>query len=172
MLHTFGHGTLESERFSDLLVAAGIRHLVDVRRFPASRHNPQFHQAAIEAWLPTRGISYRWEAALGGFRKPANDSPNTGLHNASFRGYADHMATPAFRVALDRLLSEATDVPTAVMCSEALWWRCHRRLVADAATMVAGVRAAHLMHDGTVRPHVVTDRARVDGGTVTYPPEL
>ncbi len=172
MLYTIGHGTIAAERFIGLLEASGVGRLVDVRSVPGSRHNPQFGRSVMEQWLPGGDISYRWEPELGGFRRALKESSNMGLRNASFRGYADYMETPAFRAALDRLLADASAWPTVVMCSETVWWRCHRRLLADAATLLAGVEVVHLMHDGNTRPHVVTECARVVRGTVRYSPGL
>lgn len=165
-LLTVGHGTLESEQLTLLLGSAGVELLVDVRSFPASRRNPQFARVELERWLPDAGVEYRWEARLGGFRRAAPDSPNVALRNPSFRGYADYMATELFAGALARLLDDAARQLTAAMCSETLWWRCHRRLIADAAVLVAGAAVRHLGHDGRLSPHRVTEGARlvtVDG---------
>ena len=170
-LLTIGHGTLEAERFADLLAASDVGRVVDMRRLPTSGHNPQFGRSRIEEWLPQNHIIYRWEPDLGGFRRAETNSPNTGLRNRSFRGYADYMAAPAFLAALERLLAEARRSRTAVMCSETLWWRCHRRLIADAATLLRGIDVVHLMHDGSARPHVVTECAVATDSTVRYPPE-
>lgn len=169
VLYTVGHGTLEAERFAGLLTSSEISHLVDVRSVPGSRRNPRFGREAMEEWLPASGIEYRWEPDLGGFRRASKSSANTGLRHAAFRGYADHMQTPTFRTALDRLLAESARSSTVIMCSETLWWRCHRRLIADAVTLLAGVDVLHLMHDGKVRPHVVTAPARLEDGSVVYP---
>lgn len=168
ILYTIGHGTLESERFTELLTSAGLARLVDVRSVPESRHNPQFGRTAMEGWLPPAGIPYQWEADLGGFRRAAKDSTNTGLRHPSFRGYADYMQTATFRDAFDRLIADAAGSPTVIMCSESVWWRCHRRLISDAATLLGGVEVLHLMHDGTARPHQVTVPGRVEDGAVTY----
>jgi uncharacterized protein (DUF488 family) len=167
-LYTVGHGTLEAERFAPLLTSRVISNLIDVRSLPASRHNPQFGRWAMEEWLPTYSIAYRWEPDLGGFRRTSKDSVNTGLREPAFRGYADYMQTSTFRAALDRLLAQAALSKTVVMCSETLWWRCHRRLIADAATLLAEVDVVHLMHDGKAQPHVVTAPARKQDGTVVY----
>jgi uncharacterized protein (DUF488 family) len=123
----------------------------------------------MEQWLPEAGVAYRWEADLGGFRKPETGSANTGLRHPAFRGYADYMATPRFQAAFARLLEDVKARPTAVMCSESVWWRCHRRLIADAATLQAHLTVAHLMHDGTRRPHQLTDGATLRDGHVVYP---
>jgi uncharacterized protein (DUF488 family) len=169
VLHTVGHGTLEAERFARLLSSPEISHLVDVRSVPGSRHNPQFGRWIMEEWLPAFGISYRWEPDLGGFRRASKGSANMGLRHPAFRGYADHMQTPTFRAALDRLIAEAARSMTVIMCSETVWWRCHRRLIADAATLLAGIDVLHLMHDGNPQPHVVTAPARLEDGSVIYP---
>jgi uncharacterized protein (DUF488 family) len=113
-------------------------------------------------WVPDlAGASYEWRPALGGFRKTRPDSPNVALRHPAFRGYADYMQTPAFAQALDELLSEAQRERLAIMCSESLWWRCHRRLIADAATLTRGVGVLHVMHSGAPRPHVLTEGVRL-----------
>jgi uncharacterized protein (DUF488 family) len=115
----------------------------------------------MERWIPDlAGASYRWCPQLGGFRKSAPDSPNTGLRHPSFRGYADYMQTPEFLAALDDLLVGAEREPTAVLCSETLWWKCHRRLIADAVVLLRGGEVWHLMHDGTLQPHRLTSGVR------------
>ena len=169
VLYTVGHGTLDAERFVRLLTSSEISHLVDVRSVPGSSRNPRFGRPAMEGWLPADGIGYRWEPDLGGFRRASKSSANTGLRHPAFRGYADHMQTPTFRAALDRLLAEAARSSTVIMCSETLWWRCHRRLIADAATLLAGIDVLHLMHDGKLQSHVVTVPARLENGSVVYP---
>ena len=167
-LLTVGHGTLAADELISLLVGAGVRRLVDVRTAPGSRRHPHFGRAEMARWLPEAGITYRWERDLGGWRKAAPDSPNVVLRHAGFRGYADYMATPAFGAALDRLLVEAEAETTAAMCSESLWWRCHRRLLADAAVLVRGFDVTHLLHNGRLEDHRVTEGARVRDGTVVY----
>ena len=134
--------------------------LVDVRSYPGSRRNPQFSRERMEEWVAAAGLSYRWEPDLGGRRRTGPDSPNTALRHPAFRGYADHMADPAFGRALDALVDEAGRRAVAVMCSETLWWRCHRRLLADALVLWRGCAVAHLMHDGRLQPHVLTDGVR------------
>lgn len=121
-------------------------------------------------WVPDlAGASYEWRPALGGFRKTRPDSPNVALRHPAFRGYADYMQTAAFAQALDELLSEAKGERLAVMCSETLWWRCHRRLIADAATLMRGVDVLHVMHAGAPRPHVLTEGVRLlPGGLLQY----
>ena len=116
----------------------------------------------MERWVPQlSGSAYRWEPALGGFRKANPDSSNVALRHPSFRAYADYMATDAFASALDDLLKQAAESHTAVLCSESLWWRCHRRLIADAAALLHGTDVRHLMHDGRLQPHVRTAGSRV-----------
>ncbi len=168
MAVTLGHGTLPAEALGRLVKDAGVRRLVDVRRFPGSRRHPHVARAALQAWLPDYGIAYRWEEALGGRRSDHPDSRNDGLRNASFRAYADHMASTEFHAAAQRLVVEALESETAVLCSESLWWRCHRRLIADHLTLVAGLDVQHLMHTGERVAHEVTDTARRDGHHVVY----
>jgi uncharacterized protein (DUF488 family) len=168
-LFTIGHGTLVAESFAALLRGAGITHLVDIRTAPGSRRAPHFSRAAMERWLPEAGIGYRWEPRLGGWRRPLPGSPNTALRNASFRGYADHMGSSDFRAALAELLAEATQARTAVMCSESLWWRCHRRLLADAAVLVGGASVIHIGHDGSISLHRPAVEASVSAGRLVYP---
>ena len=119
-------------------------------------------------WLPPAGVGYRWEPALGGFRRPRPDSVNTGLRHPSFRGYADHIATQEFHEALRAVLEGARSEPTAVMCSETLWWRCHRRLIADAAVLLHGAAVRHVDGRGLLQPHRLTETAHVEGGALIY----
>ena len=167
-LLTVGHGTLAADDLAALLANAGVQRLVDVRTAPGSRRHPHVSRDQMTEWVPAAGIAYRWEPDLGGWRKPRPDSPNTVLRHSGFRGYADYMATPAFAVALDRLLDEAGAAATAAMCSETLWWRCHRRLLADAAALTRGADVLHLGHDGRLALHRLTDGARADGAIVVY----
>jgi uncharacterized protein (DUF488 family) len=167
-LFTVGHGTASPESFLDLLHSAGIVRIVDVRSVPGSRRFPWFRGEEMERWLARAGIAYRSEKALGGFRKPQRDSPHTALRVSAFRGYADHMDTAEFWAALDFVLREAAEERTAVLCSESLWWRCHRRLLADAATIVRGVEVLHLGHDGRTTPHGPTDGVRRDDDRLVY----
>ena len=166
---TVGHGTHEADAFAALLRSAGVTHLVDIRTAPGSRRYPWFARAALAEWLPEAGVDYSYERDLGGFRKPLPDSPNAGWRNTSFRGYADHMRTPEFWAALDRVLALPGTV--TVMCSESVWWRCHRRLVADAALVVREVAVGHLMPDGRVSAHQPTGGIRRDGDLLVYPGE-
>ena len=167
-LLTVGHGTATAEELAELLKGAGVERLVDVRTAPGSRRHPQFVRAAMAAWLPAAGIAYRWERELGGFRKPDPHSVNHALRHPAFRGYADYMRGPRFWAALDRLLAEAAAAPTAAMCSETLWWRCHRRLLADAAVLVRGAEVLHLDHRGRLEPHRPTEGVRRDGDLLAY----
>jgi uncharacterized protein (DUF488 family) len=164
-LITFGHGTVGRERIVRLLRDAGVTAVVDVRIAPGSRRDPDLARDRLAAWLPAQDIAYRWERDLGGFRTPPPDSPDVVWRNASFRGYAAHTRTPDFVAAAERLLAGAAVASTAVMCSEAVWWRCHRRLIADFAVVARGVPVRHLMHDGRSHPHAPTPgvRLREDG---------
>ena len=165
---TVGHGTLAADEFAALVTGAGIGLVVDVRSFPASRRHPQFRRQAMERWWPDAGVEYRWEPRLGGRRRPRPDSPNGALRVPAFRGYADHMETAEFRDAVDDLLAEAGTRSAAVMCAESVWWRCHRRLLADAAVLLRGSAVEHLFHDGRIEPHRPMAEARVDGPRLVY----
>jgi uncharacterized protein (DUF488 family) len=164
-LITFGHGTASAERMAELLRSASVTMLVDVRIAPGSRRNPHVARAELERWLPNLGISYRWEKRLGGFRRPAPDSPDVAWREPAFRGYAGHMRGPDFLAAIDEVLAQAAAGHLTVMCSESLWWRCHRRLIADFAELARGVPVRHLMHDGRLVPHRRSPgvRLRTDG---------
>src|ERR1700758_5189904 len=139
MLLTYGHGTETAERTAAILQAAGVSSLVDIRTAPGSRRNPQFARAAMEDWLPGAGIAYRWEKRLGGFRRPGPDNPDIAWREEMFRGYAEYMRSPQFTAAIDAVLADAARRQVAVMCSESLWWRCHRRLVADFVSLARDV---------------------------------
>jgi uncharacterized protein (DUF488 family) len=168
-LLTVGHGTASQDELTALLRGAGVRLLVDVRTAPGSRRHPHVARAALAEWLPAAGIDYRWEQDLGGFRKPAPDSPDVVWREPMFRGYAGWMRQEPFRAALDRVLAASADpAGTVVMCSEAVWWRCHRRLIADAAVLLHGVPVRHLMHDGRIQEHVPTEGARVTPAGIVY----
>lgn len=167
-LLTVGHGTLAAGELSDLLHRHGVALVVDVRSYPGSRRHPHVGREQMARRLPESGVDYRWEPRLGGRRRVRPDSPNVALRNAAFRGYADHMAGVEFRAGLDAVLAEAAERRTAVMCSESVWWRCHRRLLADAAVLALGARVRHLMHDGRLVDHPVTDGARLEGDRVVY----
>lgn len=169
-MFTIGHSTLPIGEFVARLQAHGIERLADVRTVPKSRHNPQFNADALAGSLAAAGIGYVPMQALGGLRRPRKDSPNKGWRNDSFRGYADYMQTPEFRAALGELMSVARDGRTAIMCAEAVPWRCHRSLVADALS-VHGVPVVEILPAGSHRMHKMTPFAHVEGMTITYPPE-
>jgi uncharacterized protein (DUF488 family) len=166
-IYTVGHSVHEPGEFMDLLHAHGVGLLVDVRRHPASRRVPQFNSGPLAETLRSGGIAYEHAEKLGGRRSPAADSPNGAWRNDQFRGYADHMSTPAFKAALERLVGE--ERRTAVMCAEARWVNCHRRLIADALT-ARGHEVLHIDGRGGVERHELTDFAVVRGAEVTYPP--
>ena len=152
-LITFGHGTASEDRIAELLLSADVTALADVRIAPGSRRHPHVARAEMERWLPAHGISYRWDKRLGGFRRPAPDSPDVVWREEAFRGYAGHMRQPDFLTAIDEVLAQAAAQHLAVMCSESLWWRCHRRLIADFAEIAREVPVRHLMHDGRLAVH-------------------
>jgi uncharacterized protein (DUF488 family) len=143
-----------------------VRLLVDVRTAPGSRRHPQVARAALAEWLPAAGIDYRWEKDLGGFRKPPPDSPDVVWREPMFRGYAAWTRQEPFRAALDRVLAAGDG--TVVMCSEAVWWRCHRRLIADVTVLLHDMPVRHLMHDGRLAPHRPTAGARVTPSGLVY----
>ncbi len=165
---TIGHSTRSLEDFVALLDAHGIRRLADIRTIPHSRRHPQFDKGSLGDSLKARGIEYRHFAALGGLRHPRRDSPNTGWRNDSVRGYADYMATVEFAAGVDDLLAFAKAAPTAVMCAEAVWWRCHRGLLADALT-ARGVTVLHITSAAPAATHQLNPMARVVDGRLTYP---
>lgn len=167
-LFTVGHGARSQDELCGLLHAAGVEAVVDVRRYPGSRRHPQFARHALELWLPEASLGYRWEPALGGFRAAVPGSPDTGLRHRSFQAYAGHMRTDEFRRAIDILLDDARTRQSAVMCSESLWWRCHRRLIADHVSLVNGIEVRHVMPNGSVARHVPTPAARLDGRQLVY----
>ncbi|HZS94537.1 MAG TPA: DUF488 domain-containing protein [Chloroflexota bacterium] len=169
-LYTVGHSNRSSEDFLALLDAQGITQVVDVRTAAGSRRNPQFMRDELARTLERQGITYRHRPVLGGFRKPLPDSSNAGWRNDSFRGYADYMQTPEFGAALDELLDIAAHGPTAVMCAEAVPWRCHRTLIAD-AVVARGLRVGHILSPARCQSHSLTPFARVDQGRLTYPAE-
>jgi uncharacterized protein (DUF488 family) len=169
-IFTIGHSTLPIERFTALLQTYGIQKLADVRTVPRSRHNPQFNADALDASLRAAGIGYLPMTSLGGLRHPRPDSPNTGWRNKSFRGYADYMQTSAFHNAVDQLAEIGRHARVAIMCAEAVPWRCHRSLVADALN-VRDVPVIEIMSESSYRPHKLTPFARVEGDAITYPPQ-
>ena len=169
MLLTFGHGSASAEQMIGLLRSAGISMLVDVRTAPGSRRHPHVARAELQRWLPEAGISYRWDKRLGGLRVPEPDSPDVAFSVDTLRGYAGHMRTPAFQTAVDRVLAPAGARGTAVMCAESLWWRCHRRMLADFVTAARGTPVRHLMHDGRLEEHRLSPGLRLrDDGLLVY----
>jgi uncharacterized protein (DUF488 family) len=168
IVYTIGHSTRSIEDFVALLRRESIRALVDVRAFPMSRRHPYFNREPLAATLATNDITYTHAPALGGRRRPRPDSPNGAWRNESFRAYADHMTTPAFHAAIDELITSAARVATTVMCAEAVPWRCHRWLIAD-ALVARGCEARHVL-DASTNPHTLTEFARVVNGEVSYPP--
>jgi uncharacterized protein (DUF488 family) len=169
-IFTVGHSTLPIEDFIGLLNGFGIDAVADVRTIPKSRHNPQFGGEALAASLKAEGIDYIAMPGLGGLRHAKPDSPNAAWRNKSFRGYADYMQTEGFHEALQRLIGMGRQKRTAIMCAEAVPWRCHRSLVAD-ALMVHGIPAVEILGPGKARAHKLTPFAQVSGDTITYPPE-
>jgi uncharacterized protein (DUF488 family) len=167
-LHTVGHGTLPADEFSSLLDGADVRRVIDVRSFPGSRHNPQFGREEMERWVPDSGLSYIWMRDLGGRRRPLANSKHVALRHEAFRAYADYMETPAFRAGVDELLALVAGESTAVMCSESVWWRCHRRLMADHLVLLQGVKVLHLMHDGRLVSHMPTEGVRLADEELVY----
>lgn len=167
---TFGHGTAGEVDLAALIRGAGIRIVADVRSVPKSRAHPHVWAERMAQWVPDlAGAAYEWRRELGGFRKTRPDSPNIALRHPAFRGYADYMQTPQFATALDALLNESAKTPTAIMCSETLWWRCNRRLIADALALLHDVDVVHLMHTGAPQPHRPTPGVRVlPNGTLQY----
>ena len=175
VIYTIGHSTRSLEEFIGLLHAHGITHLVDIRTVPRSRRHPHFAIDALSGALPRAGIAYRHCPGLGGLRKPRPDSTNSAWRHAGFRGYADYMQTPPFEDALQELVASATpgamtperSPRTVIMCAEAVWWRCHRQLVAD-ALVARGLEVRHISSDRAAPPHTLTNFAQVEDGTVSY----
>jgi uncharacterized protein (DUF488 family) len=170
VVFTLGHSTLPIDRFIALLRTYGIERLVDIRTIPRSRHNPQFNGAALADTLSAEDIDFVHIPALGGLRHAHKDSPNTGWRNGSFRGYADYMQTEAFLRGLETLIQLGRSKRTAIMCAEAVPWRCHRSLVADALG-VRGIPVVEILSETSYRMHKLTSFAQVEGMRITYPPE-
>lgn len=170
-LFTIGHSTHPLERFLALLTQHEIQLLADIRRFPGSRKFPHFNRDSLASSLPVAGLDYCWIEALGGRRqkRKSSSSANLGLRNESFRNYADYMPTEPFREGIRQLLEEAGKKRTAFVCSEGLFWRCHRRLVSD-YLLGRGIAVQHIMPSGELRPHALTSGVIVVAGEVTYPP--
>jgi uncharacterized protein (DUF488 family) len=174
VIHTIGHSTRELATFLALLRAHGVGRLVDVRRYPASRRQPHFARDALAAALQADGVDYRHEPDLGGRRTGRRDSPHTAWRSAGFRAYADHMDTAAFAAALARLVVLGADAPTTILCAEAVPWRCHRQLIADALTARA-VEVRHIVDTAPAERHALHPSAQVqDDGRLLYagPPSL
>jgi uncharacterized protein (DUF488 family) len=170
LILTIGHSTRPLPSFIDLLRVNGVSRVIDVRTVPRSRRNPQYNRETLPGALREAGIDYLHMPGLGGLRHPHADSPNTGWRNDSFRGFADYMQTPEFQANLQALIGLVRDGRIALMCAEAVPWRCHRSLIADALT-VRGYPVAHILGKTRRSPHELTAWARVDGTAVTYPPE-
>ena len=170
MVFTIGHSTRELREFIELLGAHQVDEIVDVRTVPRSRINPQFNRESLPGSLEPVGIGYEHIAGLGGFRRPSADSPNSGWRNTSFRGYADYMQTSEFAQNLEYLMERAQSRTLALMCAEAVPWRCHRSLIADALT-VRGIKVDEIVSKTRTQTHALTRFARVDGTAITYPPE-
>lgn len=166
---TIGHSTRPWDEFRNLLRTHGIQRVVDVRTIPRSRHNPQFNRGTLSKKLRGAKIGYVHLRKLGGLRHARRDSPNAGWRNSSFRGYADYMQTPEFERALDRLIKLASQKKSAIMCAEAVPWRCHRSLIAD-ALVIRGIPVAHIVSAAKPRMHSLTPFAKVRGHSITYPP--
>ena len=167
-IFTVGHSTHPIDEFIAMLKAHGVKKLIDVRTVPKSRHNPQFNADALAASVRASGITYRRMESLGGLRHARKDSPNGAWRNASFRGYADHMQTDEFTGAIEQLLERGRHSNAAVMCAEAVPWRCHRSLIGD-ALLVRNVQVLDIMTEKSAKPHTLTSFARVDGERVWYP---
>jgi uncharacterized protein (DUF488 family) len=168
-IFTVGHSTRSWPELRDLLRANGVQRLVDVRTIPRSRHNPQFTRETLSKKLRAARIAYTHLSKLGGLRRASPDSPNKGWRNASFRGYADYMQTPEFDEGLQRLMKLAANKTSAIMCAEAVPWRCHRSLIADALT-VRHIPVVDIISGTSARPHSLTSFAKVRGLKITYPP--
>jgi uncharacterized protein (DUF488 family) len=166
---TIGHSTRSLEDFTALARRHGIEAVADVRKIPKSARHPWFAREAMERSLPEGGLAYAWMGdALGGLRRASPGSRNAAIRSASFRAYADHMASPAFREGVARLLRLAETAPTAVLCAEAVWWRCHRQFLADHLVAIEGVEVLHVVSEAEPRPHVPRKEARVEDGALVY----
>ncbi|MGY0499167.1 DUF488 domain-containing protein [Nocardia sp. FBN12] len=170
-VYTIGHSTRTADEFVGLLDDYGVTQLVDIRTVPRSRHNPQFGRTTLPEILRAKDIRYLYLAALGGLRHGASSDLNSGWRNASFRAYADYMQTPEFSTGIDELVDLAGTATTAVMCAEAVPWRCHRSLVGD-ALLVRGVQVRDIMSATRAPEHQLTNFAHVAGTTITYPPPV
>lgn len=169
-IYTIGHSTHPIDEFIRILQAYGIETVIDVRTIPKSRHNPQFNQDDLRQALQQQNIAYTHLASLGGLRHASKDSLNTAWKNASFRGYADYMQTPEFKESLEALINIGTEKRTAIMCAEAVPWRCHRSLIGD-ALLIRDIQVIDIMSEKTNKPHRLTPWADVSGDNITYPRE-
>ncbi len=167
---TMGHSTRSLDEFLELLSAQSIEAVADVRRYPGSRRWPHFAREPLQIELENRGVLYQWFPELGGRRTPSPDSPNTAWRSAAFRGYADYMATEAFAEGFIRLLNLASGLRTVILCAEALWWRCHRGLIADVLRWI-GFDVIHVLGPGSTSRHPYTPAARIIGGRLSYSAE-
>lgn len=171
-LLSVGHGTADRDGLTSLLRGAGVTRVVDVRRFPGSRRNPDVATDAMAAWLPEADVAYRWDPRLGGRRRVPKEAPDADRwwRVEAFRGYAAHMRTEEFAAGLDALVrdADAGTGATAFLCSESLWWRCHRRMISDALVLLAGRAVHHLGHDGRLTAHEPSAGARVTGDVIVY----
>ncbi len=169
IIYTVGHSTLAIGSFIELLKSQKIELLADVRTIAKSRFNPQFNEDALSRELTDAGIEYEHFAGLGGFRHSRlKESPNTGWRSPNFKNYADYMMTPQFQISLEKLITEAIEKLTAIMCAEALPWRCHRNLISDALT-VRGFQVMHIMGNKSIHEHAITAWAHVSGTDIIYP---
>lgn len=169
-IYTVGHSTHTIAEFTHLLAAHGVQRVIDIRTVPKSRHNPQFGIDQLPGSLADHGLGYGRIEALGGLRHTTKDSPNTGWRNTSFRGYADYMQTDAFAAGVEELTRCAGEDVLAIMCAEAVPWRCHRSMVGD-ALLVRGFEVLDIFSATQAKPHTLTSFAQVEGTTITYPPE-
>ncbi len=166
-MFTIGHSTRSFEEFTALLLENNVQLLADVRRFPGSRKYPHFGKDALAQDLPLKGISYQHFPELGGRRQPVKNSINTAWRNTAFRGYADYMQTDEFTEAIQKLITTADESKTAIMCSEAVWWRCHRSLISD-YLKASGTEVYHIMAPGKVQLHPYTSAAKIVDGKLSY----
>jgi uncharacterized protein (DUF488 family) len=167
LIFTVGHSIRAAAEFLQLLNTHAVDGVADVRRFPASRRHPQYSRDALAPFLATAGLRYTHIPELGGRRHPLQGSRNTAWQNSSFRGYADYMTTDGFRAGIEALLAFAAAGPTAIMCAEAQWWRCHRQLIAD-ALVAGGIEVRHIMSPTRAPVHRLTAFASIEGSRVTY----
>ncbi len=168
VIFTIGHSTHPLDEFVEILQAYNIKRLIDIRTIPRSRHNPQFNKESLPITLRNRSINYRHMKRLGGLRHTTSESPNTAWNNKSFRGFADYMSTDQFEQGLDKLLELAKEKPTVIMCAEAVPWRCHRSLIAD-ALVAKGFSVEHIMSKTAAKPHKLSSMAVLRKGKLIYP---